>query len=652
MTETLQEAKPAAKENAEQWDTVQRVVFPPREAATLWPLYVDWGIAPSSAAIIEQGTQVPEIKKIPNPPRIASRKSMVIPQGQRLSLATYFNAFPAAYWQHWTKAKEVRLTLEIKGAVAIEVLRSSVRGTFTTVETAGGEGTFQFTIPLNRFGDGGWVWPEITALDSDAELVSGTWAIKRLASVKTTKLTIGITTFNMAKECVAQANRFVDNPDVLERISEILIVDQGTKNVKDEPGYAQVQAALGKKLRIIEQPNLGGSGGFSRGMYEMLKNPDSDYVLLLDDDAEVEPEGVLRAISFADHAYRPIIVGGHMFNFNEKTILHSWGEKLDLRKFWWEPVVPELTQVDLAQRSIRTDPLLNRRLDVMYNGWWMCLIPKQVVEKIGLSLPVFIKWDDAEYGIRAAKNGFPTVSFPGAAVWHVPWSEKDDGLDWQAYFHQRNRWIGALLHSRHKSGGRLPTVSFATDLKCLLSMQYYASDLRIQGLRDLLSGPAHLHPTMAAKAAEARKLAANYSDAVLLTDSSLYPDVEQVDQAVVRLHQPEGKVRLSIAALKGILHQSKKTDPKHTNRAQRHLATFDARWWKLSSLDSVLVSNAEGSGVWHYKRDEEKFRANLLTTLKLHRQLSANWDELQAEYQQAFAELVSVEAWETTFGIR
>ena len=62
-------------------------------------------------------------------------------------------------------------------------------------------------------------------------------------------------------------------------------------------------------------------------------------------------------------------------------------------------------------------------------------------------MPLFIKWDDSEFGLRAKQAGYPTVSFPGAAVWHVPWTDKNDALDWQSYFHQRNRFIAALLHS-------------------------------------------------------------------------------------------------------------------------------------------------------------------------------------------------------------
>ncbi len=85
----------------------------------------------------------------------------------------------------------------------------------------------------------------------------------------------------------------------------------------------------------------------------------------------------------------------------------------------------------------------------------MCLIPTAVIREIGLSLPMFIKWDDAEFGLRAGEAGYPTVTLPGVAVWHVPWTEKDDTLDWQAYFHERNRLISALLHSPYDHGGRL-----------------------------------------------------------------------------------------------------------------------------------------------------------------------------------------------------
>ena len=67
---------------------------------------------------------------------------------------------------------------------------------------------------------------------------------------------------------------------------------------------------------------------------------------------------------------------------------------------------------------------MHRRIDVDFNGWWMCLIPTSVVREIGLSLPVFITMGRREYGIRARRHGYPTVTLPGAAVWHMPWTEE------------------------------------------------------------------------------------------------------------------------------------------------------------------------------------------------------------------------------------
>ena len=85
-------------------------------------------------------------------------------------------------------------------------------------------------------------------------------------------------------------------------------------------------------------------------------------------------------------------------------------------------------------------------MDVDYNAWWMCLIPRAVAEDVGLPLPLFIKWDDAEYGLRARSRGYRTATVPGIAIWHMSFLEKDDTSDWQAYFHYRNRLVAAALH--------------------------------------------------------------------------------------------------------------------------------------------------------------------------------------------------------------
>ena len=82
------------------------------------------------------------------------------------------------------------------------------------------------------------------------------------------------------------------------------------------------------------------------------------------------------------------------------------------------------------------------------------------------------------------------MSFPGAAVWHVPWTDKNDGVDWQSYFHHRNRIIAALLHSPYERGGRMVRESLNHQIKHLASLQYSTAELRHLAMEDVLRGPA------------------------------------------------------------------------------------------------------------------------------------------------------------------
>src|SRR5260221_8581830 len=88
-------------------------------------------------------------------------------------------------------------------------------------------------------------------------------------------------------------------------------------------GFGDAAKALGDRLQVIEQGNIGGAGGFSRAMDETLRADKSDYVLVGDDDVQIDPEGILLAATFADLARQPTIVGGDMFSWYEHPELHA-----------------------------------------------------------------------------------------------------------------------------------------------------------------------------------------------------------------------------------------------------------------------------------------------------------------------------------------
>ena len=137
-----------------------------------------------------------------------------------------------------------------------------------------------------------------------------------------------------------------------------------------------------------------------------------------------------------------------MFSMYDRSVLHAFGETVARYRWWWGPAPHTKARHDFGRRNLRNTPWLHRRVDVRLQRLVDVPDPEPTSSaELGLSLPVFIKWDDAEYGVRAREHGIPTVSLPGAAAWHVPWADKNDTLDWQAYYHLRNRIVTALLHS-------------------------------------------------------------------------------------------------------------------------------------------------------------------------------------------------------------
>ena len=72
-------------------------------------------------------------------------------------------------------------------------------------------------------------------------------------------------------------------------------------------------------------------------MYETAKAGNSDFVLLLDDDAISEPESILRSIQFSDYTIRPVLVGGGMLHLDNRTMLYTQGERINPQRMWMYP---------------------------------------------------------------------------------------------------------------------------------------------------------------------------------------------------------------------------------------------------------------------------------------------------------------------------
>ncbi|HWG94672.1 MAG TPA: glycosyltransferase [Mycobacteriales bacterium] len=654
----------AAAERATASRVLQSVVLPQDRDADVLPLYVELGLQGPATAVGVSGSGAAVAAQVPqeqHPENVLDRRQLLVPAGTRASFATYFNAFPASYWRRWTVVEQVELRVVVRGASTVVVYRSTATGNServtSSVSESGGERELVFRLPLNRFADGGWYWFDVVAGREEARLVRAEWAAAavegddlRLEEPAGT-VSLGITTFNRPTYLLDMLRQLSTAPDVLEVVDEVLVVDQGTDKVLQQDDADEVVAALGGKVRVLDQANVGGSGGFARGMYETLRAGRSRYVLLIDDDVAVEPECIARAVAFADMCRQPTVVGGHMFNLVAPTRLHSFGEVVRRWRFRWGAADNVHEDHDFALSGLRSTPWMHRRIDVDYNGWWMCLIPVEVVKSIGLSLPLFIKWDDAEYGLRATRAGFPVVSLPGMAIWHMPWTEKDDTLDWQAYFHLRNMLVAALLHSPFPRGGAVVREALRHTAKHLVAMQYSAAHLRLKAIEDVLAGPEGLHASLDTVLPEVNALRKQYPDARPSKEVGAFPTPRRkrpprTDSAP---HAPQGRRQALLRVATGVLRQAMPVKPEAEERPEAAVPAMDAKWWRLSQLDSAVVSTTDGTAASWYRRDRETFRELAARSVVLHQRLLAEWPELARRYADASDELVSPEAWAATF---
>ncbi|MCA1654929.1 MAG: glycosyltransferase, partial [Pseudonocardiaceae bacterium] len=237
--------------------------------------------------------------------QVVSRREVVVPPSARVSFASYFNAFPASYWKRWTVIEHVTLRMTVRGSGRVEVYRSKPNGdivhlTGAPVHAEDAPETLEFRLSLAPYEDGGWLWFDVFTENSTLHVADAGWLADAPLPVK--KLAVGITTFNRLDDCVASLLALGADPAVLNVVSKVFVADQGSRKIRHHERFAEAGRLLGERLEVIEQGNLGGSGGFTRALYESVEHTQPgmvDQILLMDDDIALEPDSILRSNMFA-----------------------------------------------------------------------------------------------------------------------------------------------------------------------------------------------------------------------------------------------------------------------------------------------------------------------------------------------------------------
>lgn len=572
---------------------------------------------------------------------VRERLAMRLDKGASAHTNTYFGRFAASYWQRWTTVTEIEvgMTLEVAGRARIRLAASDIAGHRRIIDSAEltSDGRVVLRAPLDQYVDGGALWVEFDAVGGELGISELAWTATAPELLR--PLAIAICTFNRAQDCANTVAALASDPIVLAAIDAVYVVDQGTDLVESRPEYREIAPRFADKLRYIRQPNLGGAGGFTRGLYEVstagsIERSEHADIILMDDDILCEPETVLRLRAFANLTVEPTLVGAQMLFLLNPDYLNVGAEEVHLG---------ELKHGQKVPKALRNTSMLKknqeRRVDAGYNAWWTCLIPAEVVARIGLPLPIFFQWDDVEYGLRARAAGFVTVTLPNAAVWHADFYWKDYD-DWARYFSMRNSLVVGSMHA-DLDPKTITRQLFRQIAEHLVAMQYGLVHTTLQGIEDFLRGPKVLQDGGIAALSAARGGRADYPETIK------HPVVTAPVKAA------ELEVRRDVGdPSRPLLVLIKRAVQQWTGRTQpgvKSVTREDAHWWHVSLFDHVMVTDASQSGVRIRRRDKEKARALLLRTIRVLRRLRRELPELSRQYRAAVPELISRDNWERLY---
>jgi len=566
------------------------------------------------------------------------RGSLRLEPHAHASTNTYFGRFPASYWQRWTAVTEVEIVATVHGKGRMSVRASDIEGEPRTVATQDidDSGKVSVTAKIDRFVDGGALWVEWETDEERLRVEDMAWTVDPPEKLR--PVAAVICTYNRADDCVNTLTSIAEDPAFLQSADAVYVVDQGTDRVDSRPGFAKVSATLGEKLVYINQPNLGGAGGFTRGLYEVTSIAGAEHanVIFMDDDILCEPETIARLNAFANRTVEPAIVGAQMLNLLHPNQLHVGAETADLLALG-----AGIAATNALSAHDLTEEKQDIRVDAGYHGWWSCLIPAEIVAAVGFPLPLFFQWDDIEYGFRSRGAGFATVTLAGAGVWHADFGWKDWD-DWHRYFNIRNALVTAALHSSF-NGKKVAKGLRAQLARYVLTMQYGLAATLIKAVEDFSQGPGILQDGGVAAAAEIRTLRAAYGETIRHPASAM-PDLRAAD-AMIEVAAPAPALKIPVLAKRVLAQALGRTD-----RRPVAIPASDAHWYHVSRFETAVVSDASQEGVRIRRRDPQVAKALLTRGLKAISGLRKNAPALQEEYRTHMPVVTSRENWARLFG--
>lgn len=589
-------------------------------------------------------------------------------EGWRLSgpgtfdFTTFFNGLSVIKYDRYTTARSYHLHLELKGA--------ATRVTQTCVDTYDYYSRPQEKTRVDVAASDEWVPVDIElsyaptdvivgfVIETEGEVLlrNGYYAASvEDGAVREVELALSTTTFK--KESYITHNIDLVREQILggdEAISQhfrMYVIDNGRT--------LDAAALSGDGVTVYPNRNVGGAGGFAYGML-LAQEQDVTHVLLMDDDVEVSPESIKRTynlLTIVNDEYADAFVSGAMMNYDESDI--HWenlgfmtynGVCKSLKPIFRMSLLHDCATCEAFEPAEDLYPDTKQR----YAAWWYCCIPVSTIRENGMPLPLFVRFDDAEYGLRC-KPRFMTLN--GICIWHLAFFMRYNAAQ-ERYQTARN---GLVIQA---TTGVAPDTDFLVELDLgmrreLSKFNYADAELICEGLEDYLRGPEWFAQR---DVAERRFMDANRSKERLLPLSELAELAKEVGVDFDRLRADDffrdiplggqgvaGRLagsfnrRLFESSLNGQLFGDLKP-------IEGKVALVEATGWSypmgaLFGVDTVVAVNIQlKAGVIRH-RDNERGKALWQRYQQDVKRCQAEGAELKRRYAAARPLLTSVDYW-------
>ena len=360
-----------------------------------------------------------------------------------LTFDTYFNCFSYQKYLQYTGAHVLEAHLQLQGEIQLRLMKAELSGkkvqrTVLLTQIVMHQ-TMDTVVLLYDFGKesgNGILYLELTALSKTVVFGGGFYATPIAESeLQPVKIAAVICTYKredyvQRNLCNLRETVLAQPQTEIARHLEVFVVDNGQTLQRDEvesPG-----------IRLFPNKNLGGSGGFTRGIIEALRRKEEfSHVLLMDDDILLESNVLVKTIRFLQIVrpeHQDLAIGGSMLRLDDMKVQHEAGGKWTGVRILHGNHNADLTQISWLLRN----EMLN---EPQYNAWWYCCLPLCLITEKNLPLPFFIKVDDIEYGMRILRK---LLIVNGVGIWHEPFEDKRaPQLD---YYDVRNKLVVNTLY--------------------------------------------------------------------------------------------------------------------------------------------------------------------------------------------------------------